>query len=81
MVTSAVVEYGIPGKDEVAQAVQSLKRGRAGGPSGMRVEDLKEWLREASREMKSVIHRWRLLVRLTQKTFEDRAVLEELAGQ
>ena len=49
LVTPAGVEEGIPGKEEVAQAVRSLKRARAGVPSGRRVEDLKGWLREASR--------------------------------
>ena len=50
LVTSVAVEDGIPGEDEVVQVVQSLKRVRAGSPSGMRAKDLKGWLREASRE-------------------------------
>ena len=63
----------------MAQAVWSLKRGRAGGLSGMRAEDLKVWLGEASREMDPVTYRWQLLVRLIQTTFKDGAVPEEVA--
>ena len=62
----------------MAQAVWYLKRGRAGGPSGMSAEDLKGWLREASRETEPVKHWWKLMVRLIQKTFEDKGMLEEV---
>ena len=44
LVILAAVEDGIPGEEEVAQLVWILKRGRYGGPSVMRAEDLKEWL-------------------------------------
>ena len=50
LVTPAAVENGILGEEEVAQAVRIFKRGRDGAPSGMRAEDLKEWLKEASRD-------------------------------
>ena len=62
LVTLVVVEYGIPGEEEVTQAVPSLKICRSGGPLDMRAKDLKEWLREASRKTDLVTHRWRLLV-------------------
>ena len=55
IVILAAVEYRIQGEEEV---VRSLKRGRSGGPSGMRAEDLKELLRKASREMDPVTHQW-----------------------
>ena len=64
----AEVYDGIPGEEEVAQEVWSLKRFRAGGPLGMREEDLKGCLREESRETDPVTHWWRLLVILIQKT-------------
>ena len=41
----------------------------------MMVDDLKEWLREASREKNPVTHWWWMLVRLIQNNFKDRAVL------
>ena len=43
MLTLEAVDDGIPGEEEVAQGVWSLKRGRSGGLFGMRAEDLKEW--------------------------------------
>ena len=47
LVMPAAVDDGIPGEEEVAQAARSFKRGRAGGPLGMRMDYLKGWLREA----------------------------------
>ena len=41
LLTPEAVEDGILGGKEVAQAVLSLKRGRSGGPLGMRAEYLK----------------------------------------
>ena len=63
----------------MVQAVQSLKRGRACGLLGMRLEDLKGWLVEASRETDPMTYRWQLLVQLIQTTFKDGAVPEEVA--
>ena len=74
MVTLAAVEDGILGEEEVVQAVRILKRGGAGGTLAMRAEDLKEWLRKASRETKLVIHWWRMLIILIQNIFKDGAV-------
>ena len=45
----------------------------------MRTKGLKGWMQEASREANPVKHRWRLLVRLIQKTFKYRVVPEEVA--
>ena len=72
------VEDRIPGEAEVVKVVQGLKRSRASGSSGMRSEDLKGWLREASRDTNPVKHWWRLLVRLIQKTPENGMVPDEV---
>ena len=48
LVMLTAVEDGIPREAEGAQAVRSLKMGRAGGLSGMKAENLKGWLQEAS---------------------------------
>ena len=71
LVMPAEVEYGVPEEAEVAQAVQGLKGGIEVVLSGMRVEYLKRWFQEASREKNPVKHWWRLLVRLIQRKFED----------
>ena len=49
LVTPAVVEDGVLEEADIVQVVRGLKGGRAGGPSDMRLEDLKGWLQEASR--------------------------------
>ena len=54
--------------------VRGLKRGVLGGLSGMRAEDLKGWLQEASREKNPVRRQWQLLVRIVKRTFEDGVV-------
>ena len=58
--------------------MQSLKKGRADDPSGIREEDLKRWLIEASRETDPVTNRWKLLVQLIHTTFKDGVVPEEV---
>ena len=47
----------------------------------MWAEDQKGWLREPSPEKNRVRIRWRLLVRLIQRTFKDRVVPEEVAWE
>ena len=47
--TPAVVEDGVLEEADIVQVLRGLKGGRAGGPSDMRLEDLKGWLQEASR--------------------------------
>ena len=71
MVTPAAVDNIFPKEAHIKQAVRNLKGGRASDPSGMQAENIKGWLREASREKKLVRRRWRLLVRLIQRTLKD----------
>ena len=78
LVRLAAVADGIPEATEIEQAIKYLWRGREGGTSGMQAEDLKVWLREATREENLVVRRWLLLVRLFQKEFEDGFSPEEL---
>ena len=69
LVTPVKVEYGVTEEEDIVQAAKDLKGGRAGGLLGMRAEELKVHLQEALRENNPVRRRWRLLVRLIQKTF------------
>ena len=50
LVIPAVVDNGIPLEAKIEKEVRDLKRGRAGGPSGMQVEGIKGWLWEATHE-------------------------------
>ena len=78
MVMPSEVEDGVPEESDITQVVRGLKGGRLGGLLGMQAEDIKGWLREASWEKNPVKRRWRLLVRLIQRTFEDWVVPEEV---
>ena len=60
-------------------AVQGLKVGRAGGPSGIRAEDLKGWLRGAKRKKYPERIRWEIGVRLVQVMFGGGTVPEKIA--
>ena len=50
LVQLSAVNNDIIAEAEIDMTLQGLKGGRAGGPSGMRVEDLKGWCREAKCE-------------------------------
>ena len=75
------LEYGVPEKPDIAQAVSGIKGEKAGGPLGMWSEGLKVWLQEASREKNPVRRPWKLLVRPIQSTFEDGLVIEEVVWE
>ena len=79
LVRQSDIEDGIPTDSEVETEVKGLKGDIAGAPLGMCVEDLKGWLREATRKKELVRERWALLVRLVQQTFGYRVPPEELA--
>ena len=68
----------LPTEAEVNLAVQGLKAGKVGGPSGMRAEDLKGWHKEAKWEKDPVGRRWELVVRLVQVMFRDGKVPVEI---
>ena len=46
-------------REEITVAVRRLKMGWTGGPSGMRAENLKVWIREATRVNNTDIRRWK----------------------
>ena len=78
LVQPAAVNEEIPAEAEIDMAVRGLKGGRAGGPLGMRAEDLKGWCKEAKRKKNPEGKRWELAVRLVQVTFRDRMVPDEI---
>ena len=43
------IDDSVPTEDEIEAAVKKLRRNRAGGPSGIRAEDIKGWLAAARR--------------------------------
>jgi len=60
----------IPQPHEIGEALRSLRNGRAPGPSGMTVEDLKRWCANQEAEPAP----WRLVIRLVQHAFQTGAV-------
>ena len=52
MVHPAVVLNGLPIEEDIDVSVQGIHPGIADGPSGMRVKNLKMWLRESTWEKK-----------------------------
>ena len=43
------IDDSVPTEDEVEEAVKKLRQNRAGGPTGIRVENIKGWLAAARR--------------------------------
>ena len=50
LVKKGEVDGGVPEETEIVEATRGLQGGKSGGQSGMRVEDLKGWLREETRK-------------------------------
>ena len=54
---------------EIAASVRKLRAGRAGGPSGMKVEHLKAWLQVVIREKGKDTKTWDKVVSVIQVEF------------
>ena len=74
-----VINNDIAEKAEEDMVVQGLKFRRAGGPSGMRVEYLNRWIREANCKKYPERRRWELVVRLVQGMFGGGTAPEDIA--
>ena len=59
------------GEKEIAEAVLRLKLHRAGGPSGMRAEHLRMWLRAATQEIYPDPGNWEKVVAIIQAAFRE----------
>ena len=84
----------VPTEDEVEAAVKKLRRNRAGGPSGIRAENIKGWLAAARRggaaeekgKTKTAAEEegeelWAKVVELTQTAFREGKLAEEATWQ
>ena len=78
LVQPAEFYNGAPPESYIEAAVQGLKGGRAGIPSGMRMEDFKVWIRDAKREKYPMRRSWELAVRIAQLEFGDGIVPKEI---
>jgi len=59
----------VPEDCEIAEAVKTLRNGKAPGPSKVRAEKLKEWLNEAIREENPHSENWDRLTELVKLCF------------
>ena len=69
----------VPSEDEIASAVRGLRSGKAPGPSGLRTDQLKAWLRAARREENPDTTHWETLVSLVQHAFETGELPADMA--
>ena len=69
----------VPEPDKIAQAVWGLKNEKSPGPSKVRAEHLKEWVREAYREDHPHQGNWNRVVDLIQSCFRKRQVPSQMS--
>ena len=66
LVQTVSIEYGPLEVGDITAAVRKLRLGRAGGPSDMKTEHHKAWLREATREKEWDTETWYKVVSVIQ---------------
>jgi hypothetical protein len=64
------IDDNVPDEREIADTVRLLRWGKSPGPSGIRVEHLREWLNAAERENNPDPSRWNKMEELVQHAFE-----------
>ena len=76
--TPADTDDGPPSEDEVITAISCLKKGKSPGASGIRVEDIKRWYRNANPQNEDDPHpteedvtTWEELLTLVKLAFES----------
>ena len=79
LVAPADVDDGILTDGEIWDAVRHLPRGKAAGPSGMRVDNFKDWLRAAEDDRRPRPERWGIFVLCVQTVFRTGSLPEEAA--
>ena len=88
------IDDSVPTADKVEAAVKKMRRNRAGGPSGIRAENIKGWLAAARRGGKATEkgeektaaeaegeEMWEKVVELTQTAFREGRLAEEATWQ
>jgi Reverse transcriptase (RNA-dependent DNA polymerase) len=71
------ISDAVPSEGEIAAAVRRLHRGKAPGPSTMRVDHFKEWYAAAVRENNPDRTRWDALVELVQHCYSSGILPQE----
>ena len=80
--TKYVMRDGVPSDVEIREVVQGLRNGRAGGPSGIQAEHLKEFLKgmvtEEKEEVEGAGDNWRMVVNLVQSIWAEGHVPQQM---
>ena len=69
----------VPEPDEIADAIRGLRNGKSPGPSKVRAEHLKEWVKEAYRDVDPYQGNWDRVVDLIQTCFRERQVPTQMS--
>ena len=72
---------GPPEVGEIVAAVRKIRLSRVGVPSGMKVEHLNSWLRDATREKEPDTETWDKVVSVIQVAFWEGYIPEALMWQ
>ena len=76
-----LVDDSIPEYEEIAWAVRRLRLNSSGGPSVIRVEHLRHWLHEATRDNTPDSTNWKKVVSIVQAEFRNGTLAEESTWQ
>ena len=79
LVASFDIDDVVPEPDKIADAIRGLRNGKAPGPSKVRAEHLKEWVREAYRDVDPYQENWDRVVELIQLCFRERKVPTQMS--
>ena len=69
----------VPEPDEIAGAIRRLRNKKSPGPTKIRAEHIKEWVKEAYREHHPYQGNWNRVVDLIQNCFRDQQVPTQLS--
>ena len=69
LVHLAAIKNDIPNKYNIAVEVQGIQTGKEGGLLGIQAENLKIWLREATREKNPIRIRWEVVISMIHPKF------------
>ena len=78
LVQPVSIKEGTPVVWKIAASIRKLHSGRAGGPSGMKLDHLKTWLRAATREKDPDTEMWDKVVSVIQVVFWEVYITEAL---
>ena len=71
-----LVDDSIPKDEYISWAVRGIRLNRLGGPSGMRVEHLRQWLIAAMWDKFPDVTKWLKVIAIVQVAFHDETLAD-----